>query len=298
VKHPTRAVDELRPRGSGGRLLPDAESEPIANWGASTTVTTTLLRTSSAGLSFLILACGCMPLADLPSYSEGPAQQQDASSTPAIDPGAANSLESSPTVVPTPRDMPANEENAASNPALDVTSADMATGAAASRDAGSILPGDVGATVPSDAGAPAPPPVARDCVSVGGFTTSSTSPCYSFTDATLSWQRARALCQAWGGDLVEIDSASENEALAALVTGTVWIGANDQEQEGAFRWVGGDVADYTAWAVNQPDDWEGLEDCAELSGFDHLWNDRPCTDSFAKQALCEEPQPSSSRRGD
>jgi hypothetical protein len=98
--------------------------------------------------------------------------------------------------------------------------------------------------------------------------------------------------------LVEIDSASDNDALAALVTGSVWIGASDQEQEGVFRWVGGGVVDYTAWAVDQPDDWEGREDCAELSGFDHLWNDRPCTDRFAKRALCEGFPPSSSRRGD
>jgi hypothetical protein len=97
--------------------------------------------------------------------------------------------------------------------------------------------------------------------------------------------------------LVEIGSAEENRALAALVTGSVWIGANDEEQEGTFRWAGGSLVDYAAWALEQPDNWQGVEDCSELQGVDQLWNDRPCMDDFAKQGLCERVPPSSNMGG-
>lgn len=199
---------------------------------------------------------------------------------PLPDSGAASALEPPRVVVPTTAgDMAPSEENAPSRPALDAASAGMATGATARSDDETAAPTDAGTT--------APLPVASDCRALGGFAISSTSSCYSFLVATFSWQRARNVCQEWGGDLVEIGSAEENGALAALATGSVWIGANDEEQEGTFRWAGGGLVDYAAWAPNQPDNWEGVEDCGELHGFDQLWNDRPCADMFAKQALCE-----------
>jgi hypothetical protein len=229
-----------------------------------------------------------MPLDDLSAYSEESTQQRSDPSIPLS--GAVGSLEPPPGVVPSVNGTAPIEANVPSTPALDVPSSGTASAV--------TDPSDAGTTAPSDDGTSGPATVAIDCGAVGGFTISSTSSCYFLSDATFSWQMARSLCQAWGGDLVELGSPEENGALAPLVTGSVWTGANDEEQEGIFRWAGGGLLDYTAWAPNQPDNWEGVEDCGELSGFDQLWNDRPCTDSFAKQALCERMPESSNMAGD
>lgn len=201
--------------------------------------------------------------------------------------GAPSALEPRPLGLPAAGDTAPLEESVPSRPALDVTSAGSAATAAAPNDTETTAPLDAGTSTPNDDETATPPTVASDCGALGGFSISSTSSCYFFSDTTFSWHTARTLCQAWGGDLVEIDSAEENEALAPLVIGSVWTGANDEAQEGTFRWAGGALLAYTAWAPNQPDDWEGAEDCGELMGLEQLWNDRPCTDYFAKQALCE-----------
>jgi hypothetical protein len=244
------------------------------------------LRTSSTGSGLLLLALACTPLDDLSSYSEGSTLQQGDSSRPLAGSGVTGSLEPTAGVEDPAGDMTTSEENVPSGAALDVTSAGTASGAAAPADDEATAPTD-DETAAIDDETAAPPTVVSDCGATGGFTISSTSSCYLSGDATFSWEGARDLCLAWGGDLVEIGSADENEALAVRVTGTAWIGVNDEEQEGAFRWSGGGAVDYTAWAPDQPDDWQGGEDCGVLNGFNHLWNDRPCTDSFSPRALCE-----------
>lgn len=62
-------------------------------------------------------------------------------------------------------------------------------------------------------------------------------------------------------------------------TGDTWIGLNDLETEGAMRWEGSvELGSYRNWASEQPDDFDGTEDCVELLADGRGWNDRPCTD--------------------
>jgi len=132
------------------------------------------------------------------------------------------------------------------------------------------------------------PPVsaAPVCTAAGEFT--SLGSCYLLSDSVSTWQAARELCQAWGGDLVEIGSAEENATLRERSDDDAWLGATDQDSEGIFRWAGGGTLDYTAWAAGQPDNYLG-ENCVELRALDDAWNDVPCTSD--KRALCERPLP-------
>jgi hypothetical protein len=149
-------------------------------------------------------------------------------------------------------------------------------------------------TEPTSNGAeatPAGPAVdaADECAAMGGFMIAATGSCYRVGDATLTWQDARSFCEAWGGDLVAIGSAEENEALAQQIDGSAWIGATDQDRDGVFVWPGGETLDYVAWGLGQPNNLDGIEQCVELRAFDDQWSDVPCTDDFARQAFCERP---------
>jgi hypothetical protein len=77
--------------------------------------------------------------------------------------------------------------------------------------------------------------------------------------------------------------------LAERVDASVWIGANDREEEGSFRWAGGSDLGYAAWIFGQPNDLDGAEDCVELRGFDGGWIDIACTVDVARGSLCEQP---------
>ena len=67
-----------------------------------------------------------------------------------------------------------------------------------------------------------------------------------------------------------------------------WLGGNDIETEGVFKWVKSDLPmTYTDWSPGQPDD-AGGEDCMELRGaFQYHWNDLPC--NIPHHFICEAP---------
>lgn len=109
---------------------------------------------------------------------------------------------------------------------------------------GASEPGAKPGSPDDDSPAVRPADAADRCTAAEGFTIAETASCYRLGASALAWQEARSDCQAWGGDLVEIGSAEENAALAGLIPGNVWIGANDQENEGDFRWAGGEPLDY------------------------------------------------------
>jgi hypothetical protein len=79
-------------------------------------------------------------------------------------------------------------------------------------------------------------------------------------------------------------------ALTERVDGSGWIGANDQDAEGMFRWANGAALEFAAWLADladQPNDLGENEDCAELLPFGGNWVDVPCAGELATQALCE-----------
>ena len=83
-------------------------------------------------------------------------------------------------------------------------------------------------------------------------------------DAARTWADARAHCAHQGGYLAELSDDVEGRAVAArLIDGQdYWIGLNDREQEGAWRWENGSSVAALRWAPGGEggDD----EDCVSL----------------------------------
>jgi hypothetical protein len=93
---------------------------------------------------------------------------------------------------------------------------------------------------------------------------------YKFYPEKLSWTAAKRRCEELGGHLPIISDQAENEFLVKLAEQaypsgdkgnlpSVWLGASDAEQEGDWRWVNGDVLQYTNWFANQPNNKGGIE---------------------------------------
>ena len=105
---------------------------------------------------------------------------------------------------------------------------------------------------------------------------------YYFPDK-VSWVEAYNYCIKFGGHLVSIGNAGENQFVSNLTEKTTaWIGLTDKAQEGTFKWSNGDAVSYTNWLSGEPNDdksnMEGSEDYAAIVGADlssdvGKWND-------------------------
>lgn len=194
----------------------------------------------------------CTPLRDLSSYSGDPAANAGASS------GTLGALIDSPNELAPLQDVegttPGSDAGTPSSPPP-VVSSDVGE----ARDAGSSSP-SLACDGPGD--------VATEA---GG--------CYSFVADATSWAAASAACSAWGGALARIESPDEEAFVLQGSSSDTWLGLNDLDAEGAMRWDGGsELGTYRNWAAEQPDDFDGTEDCVELLADGRGWNDRPCTD--------------------
>ncbi|XP_026215268.1 C-type lectin domain family 4 member M-like [Anabas testudineus] len=111
---------------------------------------------------------------------------------------------------------------------------------------------------------------------------------YYFSSLMKSWQESRNDCQQRGADLVIINSAKEQDFIRSWRK-HMWIGLNDREVEGTWRWVDGTPV-LTAtrfWGTSEPNDAKGTEDCAEIYNYEsqNSWNDAPC--EIQKHWICE-----------
>lgn len=112
--------------------------------------------------------------------------------------------------------------------------------------------------------------------------------CYEFSVGRGgSFEEARNHCKKHGGDLVHgLQGATSSFLLAELErrkpnlkTQLVWIGA---EREPGFtsrtwRWVDGEVVARPAWGKDQPNNYNGEQNCVVLDGGRNwLWNDVGC----------------------
>ena len=79
--------------------------------------------------------------------------------------------------------------------------------------------------------------------------------------------------------LATVHSKGSNESIRAVARDDVyWIGFNDIDEEGKWKWFDSSPVDYTNWGNGQPNSWNGNnEDCAAIgfSGWDE-WIDAPC----------------------
>ena len=86
-----------------------------------------------------------------------------------------------------------------------------------------------------------------------------------------TWLAAEAEAQSLGGHLATINDAAENTWVTTTFINfggqekSLWIGLNDQAQEGVFVWASGETASFRNWEPGQPDNGFGGED------FVHIW---------------------------
>lgn len=144
--------------------------------------------------------------------------------------------------------------------------------------------------------APPNPPDARPpCVEGTTRVTGPDGTCYWFVAQEVYQPQARAACQADGGDLAIIKDAAENELIGSLIDfDEAWIGATDAATEGTWLWIDGTPLAFTDWDPGQPNNFDGVEDCAVLSSDDDVsWGDRSCVaipekpDQIAYKYVCE-----------
>ena len=116
---------------------------------------------------------------------------------------------------------------------------------------------------------------------------------YLICPSRREWQVARATCVEMGLDLAIAADAGElawlSDAARAVSPRGYWLGLTDEAAEGDFRWVDGQPGDALPWAPNEPNDFDGVEDCVELIAEDAVLNDLPCW--AASGFVCEAPCP-------
>ena len=90
------------------------------------------------------------------------------------------------------------------------------------------------------------------------------------------WESAKIFCEKLGGHLATISSPEENNAVLDLMLKAgkelAWIGANDKEVEGNWKWVTGEPFSFSNWAASQPDNYNG-EQHYSVMWKDGTWDD-------------------------
>ena len=87
----------------------------------------------------------------------------------------------------------------------------------------------------------------------------------------MTWNNARAHCMQIGGDLASLHSQEDNDKVKALVQGAnVYIGMNDIETEGDWKWSDGSMVQWTNWDNREPDG-STNSNCAIMSHSNNMW---------------------------
>jgi len=94
---------------------------------------------------------------------------------------------------------------------------------------------------------------------------------YIRPNGDLDYNDALNFAQTRGGTLPTINSQGENDYLASLINGNVWLSLNDIGTEGQYRWADGSPISYASWANGQPNNYNN-EDGVELYP-NGTWND-------------------------
>merc|ERR1719167_1866224 len=89
--------------------------------------------------------------------------------------------------------------------------------------------------------------------------------CYFWSTNTKTWNEAEAFCQQENGHLASITSEAINqyvmEGMNIRGLGWTWVGGNDIDEEGTWKWTDGSSFQFTFWYSGQPDNHGGNEDC-------------------------------------
>uniref|UniRef100_A0A3Q3MTC8 C-type lectin domain-containing protein n=1 Tax=Mastacembelus armatus TaxID=205130 RepID=A0A3Q3MTC8_9TELE len=117
--------------------------------------------------------------------------------------------------------------------------------------------------------------------------------CYLLSTQAGSWDKGRQDCRDREAELVTIDSYEEQVFVSALNEKDTWLGLNDIETEGTWKWADGTALTVKYWFPGEPnnangDPQYGEEDCGHLyhaTKADGNWNDLRCNSIL--QWICE-----------
>ncbi|RXM96178.1 Zinc transporter ZIP12 [Acipenser ruthenus] len=96
-----------------------------------------------------------------------------------------------------------------------------------------------------------------------------------------TWFEAREFCLAIGGDLLSIHSQAEKDSIYASVgffyNEAGWIGLNILDSTAGHVWSDGSPVSYENWGYGEPNNYNNVELCTEMSlSYPLSWNDRQC----------------------
>jgi uncharacterized protein (TIGR03067 family) len=107
---------------------------------------------------------------------------------------------------------------------------------------------------------------------------------FKFFPEVLPWHRAKARCEEMGGHLAIIRNREENDFVMSLALrgitrlgpqDGVWLGATDEQKEGAWEWVDGSKLSFTRWGPGQPNNKQNREHYLLLFLPKNEWSDQP-----------------------
>lgn len=112
---------------------------------------------------------------------------------------------------------------------------------------------------------------------------------YRLTEASGTWTQAEAEARAWGGHLVAINDAAEQDRImqqffVGQTPQAYWIGLTDSDaysSEGQYIWSNGQPVTWFNWNPDEPNNYAGDEDFGAINfqtwyghpGFPGSWND-------------------------
>merc|ERR1719500_256264 len=110
--------------------------------------------------------------------------------------------------------------------------------------------------------------------------------CYYWSTEKKNWTDSEDFCQKEGGHLASVTSKVLEGINRTEHLGGVWIGGNDLEVDGVWRWTDCSPWEFTIWGPGEPNNWGGVDDCLHhhIMDWGHKWNDGLC--GFESKFLC------------
>ncbi|KAB0366865.1 hypothetical protein FD754_011021 [Muntiacus muntjak] len=101
--------------------------------------------------------------------------------------------------------------------------------------------------------------------------------CYYFSPSTKTWDEARTFCQENYSHLVIISNSDEQDFVAKAHGSprVYWLGLNDINVEGDWRWLDGSPITLSFWDPQEPNNLYNNENCASMNK-GGTWNDLSC----------------------
>ncbi|XP_070535374.1 macrophage mannose receptor 1-like isoform X2 [Ptychodera flava] len=115
--------------------------------------------------------------------------------------------------------------------------------------------------------------------------------CYFFSTSAViepkTWTESRKYCHSKGAELLSVHDANETAWIASRLQleeiRPWWIGLRQYGFGGDYEWSDGTALDYVNWLDGEPNNFDGMEECAQISESSDTaqWNDQLCAGEFS-----------------